>query len=125
MKTIILDTNFLLAITELRLDVFTEIDRACDVPYQLCILDRTKEELETFIKGPSLSKRRASLMALQLLDKKRVQVLKTQGSQHVDDILATQKNAIIATVDRALRKRLQAQKIPVLTIRQKKYIVRE
>ena len=46
MKTIILDTNFLIYCAKYKIDFFTEIDRICLFPYKIKILDTTIKELE-------------------------------------------------------------------------------
>ena len=124
-KIIILDTNFLLAVFELRVDIFAEIDRICSFRYELFILDRTVDEVENLIKSPLLSKRQAAKGALQLIKLKKVQILRTDDSRMVDDILADLKGAIVATVDMELKRRLRKKGIEIMTIRQKKYVILE
>ena len=46
MKTIILDTNFLIYCAEYKIDFVSEIDRICSFPYKLAVLDNTIDELE-------------------------------------------------------------------------------
>jgi rRNA-processing protein FCF1 len=121
-EKIILDTNFLLAVLDLKIDIFEEISKACDFNYQLYILDATEVELEKLINGPSLSKRKAAQFAQKLLKGHSVTVIATKGG-HVDDLLVSMKGYIIATVDKGLKQRLQQKQVKVLTIRQKKYMV--
>lgn len=127
MEKIILDTNLLMAIKELKVDIFAEIFKVCDFPYELCVLDRTIEELENLIKTSLLSKRQASQLALKLVEAKKVKILRTHDSRHVDDILVDlgKNGAIIGTADRELKLRLHADKSKILTLRQKKYIILE
>lgn len=127
MEKIILDTNLLLAVKELRVDIFAEIFKLCDFPYELCVLDRTIDELENLIKTPLLSKRQASQLALRLVEAKKVKILHTHDPRHVDDILVDfgKKGAIIGTADRELKQRLHANKSRILTLRQRKYVVLE
>ncbi|MBI5798159.1 hypothetical protein HZA98_04630 [Candidatus Woesearchaeota archaeon] len=127
MEKIILDTNLLMAIKELKVDIFAEIFKVCDFPYELCVLDRTIEELENLIKTSLLSKRQASQLALKLVEAKKVKILRTHDSRHVDDILVDlgKNGAIIGTADRELKLRLHANKSKILTLRQKKYIILE
>ena len=125
MEKIILDTNFLLAVFEIKVDIFAEIERICTFRYELFILDRTVDEVENLIKSPLLSKRQAAKGALQLIKLKKVQILRTEGSRMVDDILVDLKGAIVATVDMELKRRLRKKGIQIMTIRQKKYVILE
>ena len=125
MEKIILDTNFLLAIGELNLDIFQAIRDACDFPYKLYVLEGTLDELEKLIKGRLLSKRNTSSFALKVLKSKDITVLETVSKGSVDDQLVALDGYLVATVDRELRKRLKAERRKVLTIRQKRYVVLE
>lgn len=125
MEKIILDTNFLLAVFELKIDIFAEIDRICDFPYTLYILDRTIEEVENLIKGSLLSKKRTAKAALELIKKKHIQILKTKDLRPVDDILVDMDEYIVATQDRELKQRLRQKKRKIMTLRQKKYVMLE
>ena len=124
MKTIILDTNFLLMYEKYKIDIFSEIDRICDFPYELAIIDKTIDEL----KG-----KKGERIALKLLEIKKVKVIKTNKEGSVDKILKelffgketkelNLKNIIIATNDRLLMKEL---KMPVIRLKQKKYLMIE
>ena len=125
MEKIILDTNFLLAVFELKVDIFTEIERVCDFPYTLFILDRTLDEVENLIKSSLLSKRQAAKGALQLIKLKHIQVLQTDDQRSVDDIFVDLDGVIVATVDMELKRRLRRKGTKILTIRQKKYVMLE
>ena len=60
----------------------------------------------------------------ELIKKKDVYIMQTGGGEYVDELLLglKQKDLIIATQDKELKKRL---KVPVITIRQKKYLILE
>lgn len=45
-RKVILDTNFLLIPGQFKVNVFAEIERVMDVPYHLCIIDKTVDELK-------------------------------------------------------------------------------
>ena len=125
MEKIILDTNFLLAVFELKIDIFSEIDRVCDFPYTLFVLDRTIDEVENLIKGSLLSKKRTAKAALEIIKKKNIQLLETKDVRPVDDILVGLDGFIVATQDMELKRRLRAKGRKILTIRQKKYVILE
>ncbi len=125
MEKIILDTNFLLAVFELKIDIFAEIDRVCDFPYKLYILDRSLDEVENLIKSPLLSKKLGAKAVLQLIQVKKIQTLGTQDPRSVDDILVDLDGYVVATVDMELKRRLRKIGRKILTIRQKKYVILE
>lgn len=125
MEKIILDTNFLLSVFELHIDIFVEIDKACDFPYTLYILDRSLDEVENLIKGSLLSKKRTAQAALKLIRAKKTLVLHTKDPRPVDDILVDMNGYIVATVDMELKRRLRKKGRKILTIRQKKYVILE
>ena len=120
MKKILLDTNFLLVPFQFKVDIFKEIDRIIDEKYELFIVDKTKEELEKLIKGGKEKERKAARLALQLIKKFNIKIINTQGD-NVDDIIVNlkDKDTIVATQDKELRKRLRGD---VIVLRQKKYL---
>ena len=61
-----------------KIDIFSEIDRICDFPYELAIIDKTIDEL----KG-----KKGERIALKLLEIKKVKVIKTNKEGSVDKIL--------------------------------------
>jgi len=121
-KRIILDTNFLLAIGQFNVDIFSELERICDFPYTVNVLDKTIDELNKIIKTPGKKNKAEAKLALAII-KDRVKVLKSEGS-FVDDILVSlaDKNTIIATQDKELKKRIKTR---IITMKQKKYLAFE
>ena len=113
LKSIILDTNFLVYVLEFKIDLFAELDRVIPSGYKAKILDRTINELEKLAVKNVYAK-----IALGLLDK--FEVIKTSGD-NVDDMLVEMQgnDVIIGTQDRELKNRLECAK---LIIRQKKYL---
>ena len=125
MKKIVLDTNFLMSVYELKLDIFDEIRKAVDFNYELFVLKQSINELEKLINKTGFSKKREAIkFALNLLDAKikdkEVKILDVPG-EHVDDILAGLDGYIIATNDKELKSRCKK----ILTIKQKKYVAVE
>jgi len=121
-KIIILDTNFLLIPAQFNVDIFSEIERICDFPYQLCIIDKTLSELDSIIENQRQKYKNAAKLALKLLKSKAVKIIKTKKDKYVDDLifnLAENTEIIVATQDKELKKRL---KKPIITLRQKKYL---
>lgn len=108
---IILDTNIILYALRFKIDIFSELERICDFPYKICILDKTLEELR-------------DKTALELLKQKNVNIIKTSSSENVDDLIVklADEDTIVVTQDKELKKRLKQKKIRVLIIRKKKYL---
>lgn len=120
MKRVIIDTNALMAIAEMRIDVFSEIERICDFPYEIYVLEGTIKELEKIMVEQRLKYKRMAKLALALLRAKKISVLPSLGG--VDDYLVrcSEKGDVVLTQDMELKKRLQR---PYMTIRQGKWIV--
>ncbi|SRR3989344_496364 len=115
MKTIIIDTNFFLAIYQFKIDIFQEIQNLLPFSYQIITIDKVIQELEN-IKGKHKT---AANYALKLIKEKDLKILKT-GKGHTDDILINlSKKAIISTQDKELKQKLKNY----ITIRQKKYLI--
>lgn len=121
-KRIILDTNFLLAISQFNIDVFSELERLCDFPYTVNALDKTLDELNQIVKTQGGRNKLAAKLALAIV-KDRVKVIKTKEG-YVDDILVklADNDTLIATQDRELKKRVKTR---IITIKQKKYLAFE
>ena len=113
MHTIVLDTSFLLDSVKFKIDVFSELERICDFRYEIAIVDKTLDELK-WKPGEKLVK--------DIIKKKNVYILQTANGKYVDELLLglKQKDLIIATQDKNLKKRLR---VPVIIIRQKKYLI--
>jgi len=127
MKTIYLDTNFLLIPYTLKVDIFSEIKRIMDEPYEICILNETLDELKNIINKQKSKYKQAARMALQLVEKKKIKQKSLKmiaDSKAVDDILVdiSDKNTLIATQDRVLKKRLSEKGISVIVLRKKQYL---
>lgn len=111
MKTIILDTNFLVYCVKYRIDFFSEIERICDFQFKLCVLDKSIEELER-LKPKELNLIKKFIETLEILKSKEYLV---------DDELTrlSEENCIVATQDKELKDRLKNQ---IIVIRKKKYL---
>lgn len=120
MKQIIIDTNALMAIAELKLDIFSELERVCDFKYELLATGGIIKELENIMETQPGKYKRAAKLALALLKAKGVKVINEEGP--VDDLLLafSKKGYLILTQDKELKKKLQK---PYMTIRQGKRMV--
>ena len=124
MKTIILDTNFLVDCLSWRVDFFRELERIIPFAYRLASVDKTLDELDTIITKGTQDVKIGARLALQLIMKKRIEIIKTDKNGYTDTLIlkAADKDTIVATQDQDLKRRLKAKGIPVVIIRQKKYL---
>lgn len=124
MKTVLIDTNFIIECAKHKVDMHTELARILDFNFEVAVLDRTMEELETVIsRGKNEGK--AAKLAKIILMAKHVTIIATSGG-HTDNLLLEKadENNIVATMDRALKQRLKKKKQDVIIIRgQKKLAV--
>ena len=120
MKTIIIDTNALMAIDEFGLDIFSALKEAADFQYQTAVLSKTIEELEKIMEDQRLKYKKAAKLALEIIKKKKIQVIESEGNADNTLVEYSKKGYLILTQDQGLKKRL---KKPYLTIRQKKMII--
>ncbi len=123
MREIILDTNFLMVPFQLRVDIFSEIERICNFNYKLAVLEGTIKELENMAKSASGKDKKAAKAALKIVQSKKVEIIK-YGEDYVDDAIlsASDKDTIVATQDMALKRKLVQKGIPIIILRQKKYL---
>jgi len=123
MKKIILDTNFLLIPCKFKVDIFSEIKRICDFKHDVFVLDKTIDELKKIIKLQKGKNKEAAKIALLLVKNKKIRRIKTNENLDVDGILLKQKDAIIATQDIELKRKLKKKSIRTISLRQRKYLV--
>lgn len=113
---VILDTDFLIHAITNRIDIKSELARILDTSFTICILDKTLEELKN---KPN------EKLVNQIIKAKNYKIIKTKQDMPVDGLLFHQKRPfMVATQDKALKEKLKKAKIPTITIRQKKYLVK-
>jgi hypothetical protein len=112
---VILDSNFLLAPFRFKIDIFKELDRVLDLRYKVFVTDGVIQELRSL---NSREAKGALSMALKL------PVIETKATD-VDDALLelASGNTIICTNDKILIEKLKSKGLPVIYVRQKKYLV--
>ncbi|MBU2589467.1 MAG: hypothetical protein KKA65_01955 [Nanoarchaeota archaeon] len=122
MKNVILDTNFIIYSLSFKIDLEAELNRIADFTYQISILKASIDELERLINESKLFEKRLIKIALKYIEQKSLNIIDKKG--HVDDILVEMdpKTNIIATQDKALKKRLKEKGFKIITIRQKKHL---
>lgn len=125
MKYVVVDTSFLVACAENRIDIERELTRELPFNFKLGILDRTMDELNDLIaRGRNTKLGQAARLAQSILIAKQFTVWPTPGRQHTDVLLAenADDDHIIATIDAGLKQRLKSRGQPYIIIRQKKYL---
>ncbi len=123
-RKIILDTNFLLIPVQFKVDIFSEIERITDFVYELCIIDKTIQELQG-IKGKD---KPAAGVALQLIEKNHLTILPSAAAYTDDAIVNAVRESpgmIVATNDVALARRVRTLGARLIRLRQKKYLLLE
>lgn len=119
MKTVLLDTNFLVECAKNKIDIQSELTRILDFSFEIAILDRTMEELEEIIaKGKKEGQ--AAKLAKTILMTKRVTIIPTTCG-HTDKLLLemADENHMIATMDKTLKQQLKKKKQDVVIMRGK------
>ena len=124
MKSVILDTNFVVQCLANKVDLFAELDRICDFPYIVAMIDRSLPELDKVAREGKPNERLGARIAKQLIAKKHIVLLKTTKAKHVDALILDRadKDTVVATQDKELKQKLKKKKIPVIVIRQMKYL---
>ena len=124
MKKIILDTDFLVHCAQNKVDYSTELKRIANFQFRLYIIDKTVEELNNIIEKKKGKIKSAAKLAMIILKKKQVLQIKTKMDKIVDKLILENltKNTLVATMDANLKKILKKKGIPLVIIRQKKYL---
>ncbi len=111
MKSVILDTNFLIYCAENKVDYATDIMNIMSGGYELIVLKPVLLELTLITqKAKKYSDKQAANLALKLLEFNKVRIVDS-STNIADDAIVNfcEKNSgvIVATLDLALRKRLK------------------
>jgi len=120
-----MDTNFLMIPAQFKVDIFDEIDRVCNFKHKFYVLDKTVDELKKL--GDSRGKKGAcARLALDFIKVFKISIMDTSKFKetHPDDVIVklVNKDFVVATQDIGLKRRLKKKKIPIITLRQKKYL---
>ena len=120
---IILDTNFLMAVPQFKIDIFSEIERIADFKYELFILDKTIDELNDIMKIQKGKHKLAASLALQIAKTNGIREIKT-GDGKTDDLIVecAGKGVLIATQDKELKRRVKAKGAGIIDIRKKSFL---
>ncbi|PSG99474.1 MAG: hypothetical protein BRC29_05140 [Nanohaloarchaea archaeon SW_7_43_1] len=108
---ILLDTNFLTAPFQFSFDIFEELERL----YPHCSIYTIDDAVQ---EARSIKGGKYGGLVEQLIDKKDIEVLETEGGGEVDDLIVDISDKfIVATNDKELKQRLLENSRPVIIIR--------
>lgn len=125
MKKIIIDTNFLLMPYQLKVDIYSEINRIMMESYKLCIIDKTIDELKKIIDEQKGKHRRAAMLGLMMINQKSITRLKAKKSKVDDSIIAEAKKSkdyIVATQDAELKWKLKKNGTSLIILKSKNHL---
>ncbi len=115
---IILDTNFLIAVAQFKIDIFRELKG-----HELYLILPVVIELNKISRGKSKDARSAKLARI-LLKAQNLKTLKPNETSADKALIEySKKGYAVATQDIALKEKLEEQGAKVIYIRQKKYVI--
>ncbi len=117
---VFLDTNFLMIPVKFGVDIFSELDRVVEGKYDLVTVEPVISELRKISQGKGKDAK-AAKVALELVKKKRIKVLKCEGSAD-SCLLRMSANSYVATLDIELKRKLLKLGRKVIYLRAKKYL---
>jgi len=111
---------------EFGVDIFSEIERLMDEPYELILSSRAMKELEIIEMRMDVSKRGAKLGRAMLTHKlKEGKIRIIENDEKVDDWIvnfAKKHHAYVCTNDGGIRRRLRAEKVKIIALRGKSHL---
>jgi len=116
--SVALDTNILFSISQYKIDIFDEIERLLGKT-TFCVTKAIDAELDKL----SEKYRKEVSIARNVMLKKKVKAIETE-SMNADASLVelAKKGYIIATADKALKKKIKTKGARLIYLRQKKYL---
>jgi rRNA-processing protein FCF1 len=126
MQRVVFDTNFLMIPTQFKVDVFAEIKRLMNEPYDLCIFKGSVDELDVLSKGVGKNAQHAKT-ALKLIKQKNLKSLPNSINEKYADNLILEgvtNEDIVCTQDQALKRLLRNKHkgIRLIALKSKKYL---
>jgi len=126
MKTVLIDTNFMLIPAQFGVDIFAEIDRIMNEAYDVAILDVCVDELNDLaVKERKGADRKAAKLGRALLKAKNIEVLKTEKHLNADKLILEQSknpDIIVATQDQELKRLLKQNNTKLIVLRGKNHL---
>lgn len=117
----------MLPITQ-KVDIFTELDRVCDFPYELFVIDGTIQELKKVVNEQSGKNKEAAKISLELIKSQNIKIINNTKKDYVDNLIlniAQEKGYFVATQDKDLKSKLKNNNVQRIFLRQKKYLIVE
>src|SRR3990170_8299531 len=119
---VIVDSNALFVPLQLKIDVFSDLERLLNRNFELILLSPVKRELEALAVKGSQKMRKNALYVLKFAEKCKYVEVEASASMLTDDVIvkiAKEWSAPVFTNDRQLKKRLRDISVPVIYVRQK------
>lgn len=125
MKKIILDTNFLMIPYTFKVDILEEIKRIASFKYEFYIMEGSIGELEGIIATQRGKDKEAARFALSIIKGKHLKTLRKNQGNTVDEAIVeiADKDTVVATQDAGLKRKLRQKGVPLIVLRQKKYLM--
>lgn len=104
---------------EFGVDIFEEIQRILDEKYELLTVEPVKWELQKLSKRKG-EEGKAAKIALMLMERKDVEVLKTEnktGDAAIVEVARKLENPVVGTNDKNLKEQFKERSIPILYLR--------
>lgn len=122
---ILLDTSFLIACAQFRIDYLSEFERIFSFAFAPVIIDKVWAELVRLSKEGVMKKRLAAKLAMAIAKNRDIKMVSTQKGKNADDSIfqLANKDCIVATIDSGLKTLLKKKCVPLVVVRQKKYVV--
>jgi hypothetical protein len=122
---VVLDSNFLFVPSQFQIDIFEELFKVLNQRFEPILLSVTQREILTMTKKGSPKMRRHASLALELAQRCKIVQVEQGANESHDDVIvrvAQKWKCPVATNDRALRKKLRAEGLPVIFLRGKKHL---
>ena len=123
---VILDSNFLFIPYRFGVDIFDELERLLGVPLRCLVPQCVIDELQSLDNDASPGFSKEIRFALKIIERCKIVDINPAEGEAVDDLLlrfAVQTGYPVATNDSELRKRLKNEKVSVIYLRQRAYLM--
>ena len=125
---VLLDTNFLMLSIRFGVDVEAEMNRIIESSFVMATTNAIVDELRWLKTRVKPGEEKEIIFALSLAARITVLDERLEPGEDVDDQLirlASRGGSIVATTDTELRRRLRERSIPVVYLRQRRYLAVE
>jgi rRNA-processing protein FCF1 len=124
-KTVLFDTNFLLAPHRFHVDIFSETEATLREKVKFAVTSSVLGEIDKLIDESNPKFRKELLLAKTLAMQCKIIDVELLPGESVDDSLvrvAKENGFIVATSDIQLRRKLRGEGVSTLALRQRRYI---